>query len=372
MKYFYVKPEIYKCKSFKEFLKEFNIGKEDLLLVSKTIFDSYIKHVSPTIRYIHPENYGSGEPDEDMINGIIRDAKAKNYKRVIAVGGGDILDIGKLLALRYNTSCAEILDSSIVPVKDKELILIPTTCGSGSEMTFYSSVRLKGCNSSMIFYSTEFFADNVVLIPELLNTLSYRQFLLCSIETLVHASEAFVSPRSNSYTDFFSYKAVEIILSGFLKLIEKGHDFYVNLLEDFLMASNYAGIAFGNTGLGIVQALSYPLSWKYNVPHGEANYEFFTEVFKKYTVINPSGKIKLLNNSISELLQIQNNDYLYQELQNMLNEFYPKKNAREYGMIKDDVQEFSNLVVKEHKRLLVNNYANLVYKDFVNFYKAVY
>jgi 4-hydroxybutyrate dehydrogenase len=372
MKYFYIKPEIFKCNNFREFLKEFNVGRDDLILSNKIIHDSFIKNLKLSSLCINVDSYGEGEPCEEMVDAISREICGRKYKRVIAVGGGTVLDLGKVLALRISGSCSEILADKNPPVKDKELILIPTTCGSGSEMTFYSAIKPKEISNNQVFFSKSFFADYAVLIPELLSTLSYDQFIACSLEALAHAAEAFVSPRSNSYTDFFSHKAIEIILMGYLKLIESGKEQYINLLEDFLMASNYSGIAFGNTGLAAVQALSYPLTLKYNIPHGEANYLLFTEVFKKYNAINPTGKIRLLNNAFCEILQVQNDENIYAELQYMLDEFHPRENAREYGMLRDDIQAFSKLVVKEHRRLLINNYAHLTYGDFVDIYKTVY
>lgn len=372
MKYFYIKPEIFKYNSFREFLREFNVGREDLILSSKVTYENFIKHLKLSSICINIDNFGEGEPCEETVDAILGEIHGRKYKRVIAVGGGSVLDVGKVLALRLSGSCAEVLGDKNPPVKDKELILIPTTCGSGSEMTFYSAIKPKETSNNQVFFSTSFYANYAVLIPELLSTLSYEQFIACSLEALTHASEAFVSPRSNDYTDFFSHKSIEIILMGYLKLIESGKEQYSNMLEDFLMASNYSGIAFGNTGLAAVQALSYPLNMKYNISHGEANYLLFTEVFKKYNMIDPTGKIRLLNNSFSEILQVRNNENIYEELQYVLNEFHPRKDARKYGMLREDIQVFSKLVVKEHKRLLINNYVHLTYGDFVDIYKTIY
>ena len=80
----------------------------------------------------------------------------------------------------------------------------------------------------------------------------------------------------------FSAEAIRLLLHGFQVIAKEGEDARMRLLGDFMQASNFAGIAFGNTGTGAVHALSYPLSGIYHVTHGEANYQFFTAVFQTY------------------------------------------------------------------------------------------
>src|SRR5699024_12418171 len=93
----------------------------------------------------------------------------------------------------------------------------------------------------------------------------------------------------------FAKKAMEMLLSGFRKLAEEGQDYREHLFEDFLVASNMAGISFANAGTGAVHAMSYPLSGVYHVTHGEANYQFLTAVFQAYQAKAPNGGIGGVN-----------------------------------------------------------------------------
>ena len=176
--------------------------------------------------------------------------------------------------------------------KVRELIAVPTTCGSGSEVSNVTIAELTELHTKMGLAADELFPDHAVLIPELLEKLPYSYFAASAIDALIHAVESFVSPKASRYTEMFSLKAVEMIIGGFKDMIQHGPDYRMNLLEDFLVASNFAGIAFGNAGTGAVHAMSYPLSGKYHVPHGEANYPFFTTIFAKYAELNPKGKLK--------------------------------------------------------------------------------
>ena len=115
------------------------------------------------------------------------------------------------------------------------------------------------------------YAESAVLIPELLEGLPFGVFATSSIDALVHAVESSLSPKATAYTKLFGYKAIEMIIKGYQKVVKEGKEVLPGLMSDFLIASNYAGIAFGTAGCAAVHATSYPLGGKYHVAHGESN-----------------------------------------------------------------------------------------------------
>lgn len=372
MRQLYVKPQIYKFKAFKEFADEFQLGKGDLVFTHQFIYEPYMKPLNLESDFLFQEKYGTGEPSNEIIDKILSDITDKEYKRIIAVGGGSVIDIAKLLVLKNAKNTLELFEKRVPLIKEKELIILPTTCGTGSEVTNISIVEIKEKHTKMGLAVDELYADYTVLIPELVKSLPYKFFVFSSIDALIHAIESFVSPKSNSYTELFSVKAVEMILNGYLKIIEKGEDSRLDFIEDFLIASNYAGIAFGNTGVGAVHALSYPLGGSYHVPHGEANCQFFIEVFKTYNRLNPSGKIKEINKMLSEILGISESDKIYNALEDLLNKMISKKKLREYGMKEHEIEEFTDSVIEKQQRLLVNNYVPFEREHILNIYKNLY
>ena len=129
------------------------------------------------------------------------------------------------------------------------------------------------------------YADTAVLIPESLQGLPDYVFATSSIDALIHAIESYLSPKASPFTEMYSLAAIQMIMNGFKEILAKGGNTPENrkpLLKDFCLAANYAGIAFGNAGCAAVHALSYSIGGAFHVPHGEANYQFFTEVFKMY------------------------------------------------------------------------------------------
>ena len=86
---------------------------------------------------VNYRNYGSGEPTDLMVEGICKDLEGKTYNRVFSIGGGTILDVAKLFALKTVSPVVKLFNKELEIVKDKELILVPTTCGTGSEVTIF-------------------------------------------------------------------------------------------------------------------------------------------------------------------------------------------------------------------------------------------
>ena len=139
------------------------------------------------------------------------------------------------------------------------------------------------------------YADEAVLVPELLNGLPFAVFATSSIDALVHAVESSLSPKATPFTKLFGYKAIEMIIRGYQEIAANGPDARLPLMKDFLIASNYAGIAFGTAGCAAVHATSYPLGGTYHVAHGESNYAMFTGVLKNYMEIRQDGEIAVMN-----------------------------------------------------------------------------
>ena len=248
---------------------------------------------------------------------------------------------------------------------------MPTTCGTGSEVTNISIAEIKAKHTKMGLADDTLFADDAVLIPELLRGLPFRFYAASSIDALIHAMESYVSPKAGAYTQLYSKAAIEIIIDVFDKIARHGEEYRFQRFGDMLVASNYAGIAFGNAGVGAVHALSYPLGGNYHVPHGEANYQFFTEIFKLYRTKAPKGTIETLEGIVADILRSPVAD-VYDNLDKLLSNLLQKKPLKEYGMTEADIDLFTENVIATQQRLLANNYTSLTKEDIRNVYKKLF
>lgn len=372
MKIFEIHPSIFEHSDARRFAEAFQIGEDDLVFTHEFLYETFMKQLDLKADYVFQEQYGTGEPSDELVDRIKDEVSKKAYKRIVAIGGGTVIDISKLLVLENTGSTLEMFERKVPLVKERELVIVPTTCGTGSEVTNLSIVEIKSKGTKMGLGAEELLADQVVLIPELVKGLPYPFFMYSSIDALIHATESFVSPKANPYTETFSLKAIEMIIRGYKDMIENGVEHRTELTRDFLIASNYAGVAFGNAGVGAVHALSYPVGGTYHVPHGEINYQFFIEVFKMYDSVNPNGKIKSLKTYFADLLGLDMNGDVFGELGLVLSELIEKKPLNTYGMKQGEVQEFTDLVIETQQRLLGNNYVPLSSDQIRQIYQTLY
>jgi len=365
-----IRPTIHKFDTAKEFAEGFSLGKGDLILTNQYIYEPYFGSLGLSCDVIYQEKYGSGEPSDDMAEAIYADIYAPGKeapKRIIAIGGGTILDLAKLYALKQTSPILDLYDGRIPVEKDKKLILVPTTCGTGSEMTNISILALNSRGTKKGLANDQMYADDAVLIPQLLEGLPDYVFSTSSIDALIHAIESSLSPKGNVYTKMFGYRAIEMIINGYKVIRDQGMEARKPLLADFMLASNYAGIAFGNAGCAAVHALSYPLGATYHVAHGESNYAMFTGVMKNYMELKTDGEIAVLNRFLADLLECPVR-YVYEELEKLLNVLIPKKALHEYGVTEAQLSEFADSVMENQGRLMANNFVPLdrerVYKIY--------
>ncbi len=351
-----VVPKIYYFDTFKEFNEEFKIGKNDLLVTNEWMYTPYVAPLGIDTNVIYQENFGAGEPSDEMIDAMAKEMKKYEFDRIVAFGGGTIVDICKILALDVPEKSIDLLTGAVAPVKVKKLLVVPTTCGTGSEVTNVAIAELKSLHTKKGIAVDETYADIAVLVPETIKGLPYKFFVTSSVDALIHAIESYLSPKASPFTEMYSLQAIEMIMAGYKEIVAKGPDERLNHLKNFVLASCYAGIAFGNAGCAAVHAISYSIGGAFHVAHGEANYQFFTEVFKMYMRKNPNGKIKQANKIFADILGCTDGPEVYDELEKFLNKLIVKKPLREYGMVEAQIDEFTTSTVANQQRLLANNY----------------
>lgn len=369
MKQLILQPEIHLFSTCEEFAKEFNLCEDDLIITNEYIFNPNFAKLNTNVQTIFQEKYGTGEPTDVMIDTILKDLPP--CKRIIALGGGTVIDIAKVVAVSNGQNVDELYENVASLERTKELIIVPTTCGTGSEVTNLSIINRTRIGTKVGLASASMYANSAVLIPELMKSLPFYVFATSSIDALVHAVESVLSPKATDFTKLFGYKAIDMILNGYKLIRENGPEARQEKLSDFLVASTYAGISFGTAGCAAVHATSYPLGGTYHVPHGESNYAMFTGVLYSYIEQKSDGEIAVLNKFLADILGCDTS-CVYEELENLLNVVLPKKQLREYGMTEDDIQAFASTVVKTQGRLLANNFVQLSEQQIFDIYKKLY
>ncbi|MDI9461058.1 MAG: 4-hydroxybutyrate dehydrogenase [Saccharofermentanales bacterium] len=357
-------------KNVASFAEEMQIDERDFILAARAVFEKYFAPLNLPAQVVFRSDYGKSEPTDRMTDALITDFNKSGCNRIVAIGGGSVIDMAKVLMIKDARKTESIFLREVPIVKGYKLIAVPTTCGAGSEVSPVSIVSLTRKGTKVGLSTEEIIPDHAALIPQLLEDMPYRVFATSAIDALIHAVEAFLCPKANAYTDLFSEQAIRTILTGFCTLRQTGETGRLNLLEDFLIASNMAGIAFANAGTGAVHALSYPLSTQYHVTHGEACYQFFTAVLHEYQHQNPQGKILRLREILADTLNCGMSD-VFILLEDLLDRVIPRQPLHCYGMAEADIESFADNVLALQERLLSQSYCRLNREAIVRIYRSL-
>ena len=313
---------------------------------------------------VHVLGSDAGEPSEAMIQTMYDAIPYDSYDRVIAVGGGAILDLCKLLGCKRPDTVHNLYFKRFPVQHEKDVIAVPTTCGTGSECTNISVAIVKdekdgvltGGETKLGLVSDDIIPNKVCLIPDLLKTLPYKPFACSAIDALVHATESFLSPHRKTMTsELFSEKAMDMILKGFKLIDEKGKDARFEYLDEFVTASFYAGIAFLKAGCGPVHGMSFPLGGTYHVPHGESNYMLFGAIMDYYDANKPDGEIMKFKELVARILGCEVKDAI-PEMNALLQRILPLRPLRDCGFTEADFKIFPQSVETNQQRLMTNAY----------------
>ena len=364
---FAVHPAIKTCTGIQEFFAQWNVGSKDLIITNEYVLSPALGGAKIPCDALYQEKYGSGEPSDEMVNGMLEAIKGKDYDRIIAIGGGTVIDISKLFVFGDGLDVEEIYAKGAALPRKRSLVIIPTTCGTGSEVTCISIMEFKKKNTKLGLAIPALFADEAVLVPSLLATLPYEVFATSSIDALIHAVESYVSPKASPFTRALARSAIELILNGYQKLAISGKEELPDDMEGFLLASTMAGIAFGNAGCAAVHALSYPIGGNWHVPHGKANYLMFEAVFKAYRKKN--ADLSPLEDVLAGTLCCKAEE-VWAELFALLGKIFVLQPLSDLGADEAKCAEMAASVVQNQQRLLTNNPVVLSEEEICAIYVA--
>lgn len=211
------------------------------------------------------------DPPEAVLYQCVDQAKAVKADLVLGLGGGSSMDIAKLAAVLIPSSqpLSELYGIGKVKGSRLPLVQIPTTAGTGSEVTNIT-ILTTGATTKMGVVASQLYADKVILDAELTTGLPPLITAATGIDAMVHAIEAYTSRhRKNPVSDALAREALRLLASNLVAACENGHNRPAR--EAMLLGATLAGQAFANAPVAAVHALAYPLGGHYHIPHGLSN-----------------------------------------------------------------------------------------------------
>ena len=211
------------------------------------------------------------DPPEASVLSAVAQARAESVDGVIGIGGGSSLDTAKLVALLSRTPqlLADAYGVGRAVGPRWPLIQVPTTAGTGSEVTPIAIVTTP-TNEKQGVVSSVLYPDLALLDATLTVTLPPRVTAMTGIDAMVHAIEAYTSRhRKNLLSDALSVRALTVLSEFLPRVLREGND--LNARRAMLQGSLLAGMAFANAPVAAVHALAYPIGGHFHVPHGLSN-----------------------------------------------------------------------------------------------------
>lgn len=221
------------------------------------------------------------DPDIKVIEEGLRPFTKSGADVIVAIGGGSAIDTAK--GILYSAS--KIADTSKLPFQKPLFIAIPSTSGTGSEVTDFSVITYEGEKLCII---EEFIAPDIAILDSTcIQHVPQRVVVDTGIDVLVHAIEAYVSTKATDFTDALAEKAIKLIFENLEKLYEDVSD--SDARDRVQNASCMAGIAFNNTGLGINHSLAHALGANFHISHGRSNAMILTAVMEYNALLSGSA-----------------------------------------------------------------------------------
>lgn len=211
------------------------------------------------------------EPSLEMADRCAAEARGHRADVAIGIGGGSAMDLAKAVAALapYRAKAADYLGLDKVEGPGLPKIMIPSTAGTGSEVTFTAVFRRKDLKKKEGMNSPYLYPDIALLDPELTLSLPPAVTATTGLDALCHAIESYTSINASPMSELFSREAISLIGNNLRVSVHNGSD--VSARSAMLLASLYAGLGLANAGVTAVHSLSYPLGGEYGVPHGLAN-----------------------------------------------------------------------------------------------------
>ncbi len=263
----------------------------------------------------------TGEPELRLADEGAALATQEGCDIVIGIGGGSTMDTAKAAAViaKNGGKAEDYLGLNRVPAPGLPTIMIPTTAGTGSEVTFTAVFIRKNLNKKEGINSIYMYPDIALLDPELTLSVPPAVTAATGLDALCHAIESYTSITASPMSEMISMEAIRLISNNLRTCVKDGKN--VEARSHMLLGSMYAGLGLANAGVTAVHSLSYPLGGQYGISHGIANtvllaptmrfnvsgavekFSRIAETMGKTTVgIPPQAAAKLAVDAVEELI----------------------------------------------------------------------
>lgn len=315
------------------------------------------------------------DPAESIVLDAVQFAKDEHADVILGFGGGSSLDVAKIIAVLAHPQQTQTLQDlyGINQVREPRLalILVPTTAGTGSEVTPISIVTT-GETTKIGIVSPVLYADVAILDAHFTQNLPAHITAATGIDAMVHAIEAYTSKiKKNPYADMLAKQALKLLNHNLSLVLADGQNLAAR--QNMLVGSMLAGQAFANAPVAAVHALAYPLGGHFHISHGHSNALVLTEVLKFNAPHAKQYYAELMcwldpkSTGCTDGLC----DLFIDHMQNHLDKSGLVLKLKDLNVTENMLEQLASDAMLQ-TRLLQNNPRELIQQDALQIYQAIY
>ena len=313
------------------------------------------------------------EPAYGDVEAVVEQMNRENGDIIIAIGGGSVMDAAKLCSLLKGSDykVKDLLDNPLLASKQLKTVMIPTTCGTGSEATCNAIVAIPEEQSKKGIVNAEMIPDYVILDAQMIAGLPASIVAATGVDALAHVVECYTSKKATPLSDTYAAAGAKLIFRNIERAYENPSD--MEAKNNLLLGAFYGGVAITGSGTTAVHALSYPLGGKYHIPHGVSNAILFAHVM----AFNKDACAERLAQLCDAVYPEQSAgsgeekaDYMIGRIAAIVKNTNIPTNLEAFGVKMEDL-DFLVDAGSRQQRLLVNNMKELSLEDIRSIYLNV-
>ncbi|SFM28651.1 Alcohol dehydrogenase, class IV [Paenibacillus sp. 1_12] len=311
------------------------------------------------------------EPTESQLTELHKLIAGDTFDVMIGIGGGSVLDAVKLLAVMATNkaSIRDMLGTGLVAKPGIPTLLIPTTSGTGSEVTPNAIVTLPDEELKLAVVSPYLVPQLVILDPILTLSLPPAITAATGMDAYTHALESYISNKANPISDMFALEAIRLISGSLEEVYHNGG--VIEARERMLLGSMYGGMALSSSGTAAVHALAYPLGGKYHISHGVANSMLLAHVMEyNFDAISDRLSNVAVAMQLPEAGTARAGEAVINRITTWTRNLQIPQNLGTYGVEEKDIESLA-VAASKVTRLLNNNPKPLGLEDIQHIYRKL-
>lgn len=314
------------------------------------------------------------EPRLELADEAAKTAARGKCDIVIGIGGGSSMDVAKAAAVvaGNKAKAVDFLGLNKVPGPGLPMIMIPTTAGTGSEVTFTAVFVRKELKKKEGMNSPYLYPDVALLDPMLTLSLPPQPTAATGIDALCHAIESYTSINASPMSELVSLEAIQLIAENLRTCVHNGGN--IEARERMLLGSLYAGLGLANAGVTAVHSLSYPLGGKFGISHGLANTMMLPAVMV-YNISAAHEKFAMVAEAMGEIVEgMSLREAAYQAVEavdSLIEDCGIYGTLKDFGVKEQDFPELAKVAMTV-ARPLANNPRKITAEDAIEIYEDAF